>query len=326
VAAGEETIALPADTLSVTLLATAAPADVLSLGVRDPGRVLVDPTAPEGSLNRVLRGQGLVTGVIPSSTAALPLASSLAITAVKLASASSEPVTVSAWVKRAEAGRVPAVQELPLAVLFVGPPPPGFDVALGELGRIWRAAGIEVREPVRLQVDGPTRVAVDPALGSDSPAVGAVLRLSEQAPPGTLALVVVQDLGLAGGELGLWALAGGIPVPPRAGTARSGVVVGARLLARDPIWGGQIIAHEIGHALGLYHTTEGPLVNGALHDQIDDTADCPAAADRDGDATLSASECDGHDAANLMFWGTPRGATRLTVGQAAMARRSALVR
>ena len=49
-------------------------------------------------------------------------------------------------------------------------------------------------------------------------------------------------------------------------------------------------------------------------------------ADRDGDGTLSAGECEGHDAANLMFWATPRGATRLTAGQAAMARRSALVR
>jgi hypothetical protein len=324
--AAEESIALPADALSVTVLATGAPTDLLSLGVRDPGRLLVDPTAPEGSLNRVLRGHGLVTGALPSSTAALPLASSLAIGAVKLEDASGQPVTVTTWVKRAPGGVVPAVQELPLAVLFVGPPPPGFDVALGELGRIWRAAGIELGEPARLQVEGPAAVAVDPALGSDSPAVGAALRLSERAPPGTLALVVVRDLTLAGGELGLWALAGGIPVPPRGGTGRSGVVVGAQLLARDPIWGGQVIAHEIGHALGLYHTTERPLAGGAIHDQIDDSAECPAAADHDGDAALSAAECDDHDAANLMFWATPRGATRLTSGQAEMARRSALVR
>jgi hypothetical protein len=314
---------LPADTLSITLLATGGAADRLTLGVRDGGgRLLVDPRAPERSLNRVLRGQGLVTALLPAATAALPLPTSLAVTAEKL-EGGPDPITVTAWVKR---GAMPAVQELPLAVLFVGPAPPGFDVALGELGRIWREAGIEIGEPARLTVDGPAQVAVDPALGSDTPAVGAVLRLSERAPAGTLALVVVQQLTLAGGDLGLWALSGGIPVPPRAGTARSGVVVGAELLGRDPIWGGQVIAHEIGHALGLFHSTERPLAGDAIHDQIDDTPACPAGADADRDATLSATECEAHDAANLMFWATPRGATRLTAGQAAMARRSPLVR
>jgi hypothetical protein len=316
---------LPADTVSVTLLATAAPADLLALGVRDPnGRLLIDPGAPESSVNRALRGHGLVTGAIPSSTAAIPLPPTLSLTAAKL-EGGGDPIAMTAWVKRAEGGAVPAVQELPLAVLFVGPAPPAFDVALGEVGRIWRAAGIEIGEPARLTVDGPAQVAVEPALGSDSPQVGAVLRLSERAPPGALVLVVVQALALSGTDQGLWALSGGIPVPPRSGTGRSGVVVGAELLKGDPIWGGQIIAHEIGHALGLYHTTERPTA-GAIHDQLDDSPACPAEADRDGDGTLSAAECDGHDAANLMFWATPRGATLLTAGQAATARRSALVR
>jgi hypothetical protein len=287
----------------VTLVATSGAGDVLSLGIRDRTRVLVDAAAPESSPNRLLRGHGLCTAMLPSSTAALPLASNYAVSAVKLGQASADDVAMSVWVKRRPGG-VPAVQELPLAVLFVGQAPPRFDVALGQLTSIWREAGVDIREVERRSLAGPNLVTIDPALGSDSPAVGEVLRLSQMSAPGALSLVVVGDLSIAGGD-SLWALSGGVPVPPIAGTARSGVVVSAALVMRDPVWAGQIIAHEVGHALGLYHTSEDPAA-GAIHDQIDDTAD--------GDAT------------NLMFWSTPRGATRLTAGQAELARRSALTR
>jgi hypothetical protein len=316
---------LPSDTLSVTLLAVGA-GRLLSLGIRTPDRVLADARDPELSPNRLLRGQGSITATIPSASASLPLASDFLVTAVPLDGSSAEGVTVSAWVKRGPGGGLPRVQALPLAVLLVGSVEVGsLDVALGELGRIWRSAGIEIGEPARLRVDGPERVAVDPALGSDSPAVAQVLALSQAAPQGALALVVVGDLAL-GDSQGLWALSGGIPVPPVNGTPRSGVVVSAALLVRDPIWGGQIVAHEVGHALGLFHTSEASSAGGGVHDQLDDTAGCPAEADADRDGTLDAVECRRHDAANLMFWATVRGATQLTPGQAAQARRSALVR
>jgi hypothetical protein len=328
--AGQATaLDLPADALSVTLMAEGGPTDVLSFEIRQGERVLVEALSPESSINRLLRGRGLVVGAIPSSPAALPLASSLAVTAVALPPASAQPISVRAWVKRGLMGpEVPAVQELPLTLVLVGTDAPsGLDAALGELARIWRGAGIEVREPGRVRVEGPALVSVDPALGSDSPMVGSALRLSTNAAAGTLALVVVGDLALAGGDLGLWAITGSIPVPPQQGTPRSGVLVSAAFLRRDPTLGGQILAHEVGHALGLYHTTERPLEGGApIHDQLEDTAACPASADRDGDGFLDASECSGHDAANLMFWATARGATRLTPAQGELARRSALVR
>jgi hypothetical protein len=319
---------LPPDALSVTLMATGPESALLSLGVRDPaGRVLVDAAAPEQSLNRLLRGHGLVIGAIPSASAALPLASNYAVTA----SGAADGLTVSAWVKRGLRGpAVPEVQELPIAVLLVGPAASidrrALELALGLVGRIWRHAGIEVLEPQALAIEGPPAVEVDGALGSDSPAVGAVLRLSSRAPVGSLSLVVVGDLSIAGSSLGLWALAGSIPVPPVTGTPRSGVVVSGSLIARDPLWAGQVIAHELGHALGLYHTTERVLAGDAVHDQIADTPACPASADGDGDGVLEAAECEGQDAGNLMFWATARGASTLTPGQAALARRSALVR
>jgi hypothetical protein len=316
---------LPADTLSVTLMAKSDPQALLSLEISTTDRLLVEAREPELSPNRMLRGRGLVTAMIPSATASLPLAPDFQVTPVALDGGSADAVTVSAWIKRGPTVSVPAVQALPIAVLLVGgAQAPALDVALGELGRIWRAAGIEISDPTILRVEGPARVEVDAALGSDSPMVGQALALSQQAPAGTLALVVVSDLAL--GTQGLWALSGGIPVPPVNGTTRSGVLVSAALLGRDPLWGGQIVAHEVGHALGLYHTTERSLVPGAIEDQLDDTPSCPAEADRNGNGVLEATECQGRDAANLMFWATARGATALTAQQAAQARRSALVR
>jgi hypothetical protein len=325
----EHMLTLPPDALSVTVMAEAGGDVPLSLGLRDPaGRWLVDPRNPEASPNRALRGRGRVVAMFPSASASLPLGPGILVAPARLAGPAAR-ASMSAWVKHGPGGR----QELPLAVLVVGPvvDDAAIDLALGELGRIWRAAGIEVREPTRLRIDGPeaqalARVAVDAALASDSPMVGEALALSARAPADALCLVVVGDVAVAGPGYPIWALSGGIPIPPVNGTPRSGVVVSAVLLQHDPLWAGQVMAHEMGHALGLYHTTEAALDGGLpLGDQIDDTPGCPASADRaPADGMLGAAECDRFDAGNLMFWAAVRGATSLTPGQGALARRSAL--
>jgi hypothetical protein len=324
-------LSLPSDTLSVTVMAESPGGALLSLGVRDPaGAWVVDGRSPEESPNRVLRGHGLVVALLPAASAALPLAAQYQVAPATL-EGGTVAATVSTWIKRGPEGR----QELPLAVVVVGAAidEAALDTALGEVGRIWRAGGIEVREPARLRVEGIdaeglARVEVDAALGNDSPMVAAALRLSARAPADALPLVVVDDVAVAGPGYSIWALSGGVPVPPVNGTGHSGVVVSGVLLRQDPLLAGQVMAHEMGHALGLFHTTEGELVGGsALADQIDDTPACPATADGPpGDGTLTARECEGHDAGNLMFWTAARGATMITPGQAALARRSARVR
>jgi hypothetical protein len=315
-------LVLPDDVLSLTVMATGPPNSTLTLDVREPGgRVLVDGSAAESSVNRVIPGRGMVVGMIPASSAALPLPRTLEVSAPGATGG-------ALWIKR---GAPPAIQELPLAVVTAtAVDATRLDLALGEAGRIWRAAGIELGEPARLTAPELDRVTVDAELAGDSPDVGRALALASAVPAGTLALVVVGDVAVAGGYA-IWALAGGIPVPPLAATPRSGVVVSAFLVQRDPVWAGQVMAHEIGHALGLFHTTEAALSGSGrdrpIGDGVDDTPLCPAAADRSPrDGVLSAAECDGADASNLMFWSVPRGATALTAGQGDLARRSVLAR
>jgi hypothetical protein len=74
------------------------------------------------------------------------------------------------------------------------------------------------------------------------------------------------------------------------------------------------MAHEIGHFLGLRHTTEH---GGSAHDPITDTPECliPDLASLCGDST------------NFMFaFSLGSGQTRATQGQAFVVRRSALVK
>ena len=55
---------------------------------------------------------------------------------------------------------------------------------------------------------------------------------------------------------------------------------------------GETAAHEMGHQLGLFHTTES---GGTVFDILTDTAEC-----KNGDIT--AEDCEGYGAENVMFW------------------------
>ena len=65
----------------------------------------------------------------------------------------------------------------------------------------------------------------------------------------------------------------------------SGTTLASQLL-------GETAAHEMGHQLGLFHTTES---GGTEFDILTDTAEC-----RNG--KMSAEECEGYGGENLMFW------------------------
>ncbi|MCJ8344461.1 hypothetical protein MJH12_02890, partial [bacterium] len=77
---------------------------------------------------------------------------------------------------------------------------------------------------------------------------------------------------------------------------------------------GQTASHEVGHWLGLYHTTEN---GGTLFDPLSDTAQCP-------NSPSNPSQCP--DGKNLMFWLSDDGQTQLTQDQYFILKNSPITR
>jgi len=120
--------------------------------------------------------------------------------------------------------------------------------------------------------------------------------------PQAVNLFIVDDYADEPGTLGE---AGGIPGPLGLhGVDGAGTIVAldghrTRDGTLDVSTMGETAAHEIGHQVGLFHTTES---DGTRTEPLDDTAACPESADTDGDWYFSAEECADHDGRNFMFW------------------------
>ena len=71
---------------------------------------------------------------------------------------------------------------------------------------------------------------------------------------------------------------------------------------------GETAAHEMGHQLGLFHTTE---KEGTVFDILSDTPECSSSSqDNDSNGTVNAEECDEFGGGNLMFWTSWSSASR----------------
>ncbi len=178
--------------------------------------------------------------------------------------------------------------------------------ALEEMRRIYAQAGIT------LQI-AKTIVLTEPAfrIVSDDFTNPITRQLVVRGRAGFVNLFFVDDFARGAGLLGITA---GVPGELGKVSNRNGVLIGlsGHLDPNQQLnanFMGETTAHEMGHHLGLFHTTE---LNGRLFDILPDTPICPRATrDRNRDGIMSLMECRGLDANNLMFW-TGNGIIRQT--------------
>jgi len=194
------------------------------------------------------------------------------------------------------------------------------------LSSLFAAAGICVGEVTFLDV--PDWVRADYATGIDATKLGpcdALAQLCTLSRPSTaIPIFLVDAIGGSGGTLRTVGIDGAIPGPGTiGGTVVSGAVVNASdvgagtctssidLAACGSDATAAVVAHEVGHYLGLYHTTES---GGTIFDALSDTPTCACSqcvppayrASCGAGATVGASDCSVGGAcagaSNLMFW------------------------
>jgi hypothetical protein len=278
---------------------------VTRLAERGTDHVLFDWTAQlEGRVqpNPMLGDGSLLTMLVPNNPRlGLATAYELSLTS----DAASRLTLISAW--RSKHGRI-----LDLNVFFVGgsdalglgPYDAGFAAVIERLARRYAEVGITLGEvqqfgiggnlgstlselEVRTQTDARGRVIAQQVEG-----LARLFALSAGLDQGGLNVFLVRSMGPLLGISGATPGALGLH-----GSGLSGVAI-----ALEPVGlehADRALFHELGHQLGLFHTSES---DGSSVEPLVDTPVCGAEHDLDGDGVVRASECDGFGADNLMFW------------------------
>jgi len=191
-------------------------------------------------------------------------------------------------------------------------------IAVEQLRAEWESAGINAQISYADFTGDAAKYSVVDMSDSDYSEFNALLRTANPTDDKTVTFFLVEELNYAGATtLGLSA------GPPGAatlqGTSKSGVVITTVDLRDAPEDVGKIMAHEGGHFLGLYHTTE---KDGNTHDPISDTSKCDASNDGDGNGVVNSSECSGKGAENVMWWTLTSGTATLSSDQGWVGRRN----
>lgn len=190
--------------------------------------------------------------------------------------------------------------------------------ALSTFESEWGSGGVEVSYTFKDFAGDAGRFSVVDMSDTDFGEFNDLLRAAAPDSEKSVTFFFVDELNYAGTTL-LGLSAGPPGAATMAGTSKSAVVISAADLRDAPGDVGKIMAHEGGHFLGLYHTSE---KDGQTHDPISDTAKCDASNDADGNGTMNTSECSGQGAENVMWWTLTSGQATLSGDQGWVVRRN----
>jgi hypothetical protein len=174
-------------------------------------------------------------------------------------------------------------QDLDLNLYFVGaggltaasaPGDEGFQDALARFREIYRSAGVELRNLRYNDITGEDAARYRIIRNQE-----AVFRLVAAAPPPgeapddilSVNVFFIDDFAIDGGSV--LGISAGLPGAAGFHGGRGSGLVFSAAVAEDSELLGQVLAHEVGHYLGLFHTTE----QGAQgQDPLGDTPFCPS--------------------------------------------------
>ncbi|MBI5611153.1 MAG: hypothetical protein HY902_19930 [Deltaproteobacteria bacterium] len=317
--------ALPAETLSVTVVTEAADGRLAVARWRDGGgQNLVDEHWLSGPLAPWLCTQGCVFRqqsrpfeqalLAPNAPRPATLAGVHELRALHQAHDQGKWLPASGQVRVelvAVRGPALAAGRLPVNLCLTGalgwnaknaPVLPRLQQAIADATQILAQVGIQLSVAVH-DVAGAAPLVEH---SSEDNELRDLFATGAQLPLGVNVFLVEQVYVATGGvQSPIAGISGGIPGPPlRMGTAGAGIAVSLALGPGEDDRLGLAIAHELGHFLGLYHTSEAQIgADPALHDDLGDTPG------------------DGED--NLMYWAPQAGATKLSAEQGQILRSSA---
>lgn len=188
-------------------------------------------------------------------------------------------VQFSVFAKVGPGGAVPDTGVLDLNLHFTGargwtaataPTDPDFQAVLDSLRTIYAQVGLSLGDIAYRDIDARFKV-IESVQGPNSD----LMELYSQSAGNeldALDLYFVEELTSPFGII--LGVAGGIPGPPLVqGSQRSGVAVVVKEIPGVPAGIDTTMAHEMGHFLGLFHTSEQAFMPPQLHDPLPDTPD-----------------------------------------------------